>query len=168
MKKRLFVLLTCLITVSILATPAAARATRTEYEGVEYCGMMTGAKEWISGDRVGHARGGEVPCTDKVSDARISGDTSVTVNYNFQLANFPVLGYGTMWGKIRIENNAGYWTGSWVGERTKQAGFTYIRAILHGHGSYQGLQARATYVREHPDPSLPFQVHGVIMEPGGK
>ena len=166
MKKWLFVLV-ILIAMSALVVPAAAQTFRTEYEGVEYCGPMTGAKEWISGDRVGHARGGDVQCLDIVSDDRISGDAFITVNYNFQLADLPVMGYGPMWGKIRLENDGGYWSGSWVGERTKGEGFTYIRAVMQGHGNYEGLQARVTYVREHPDPSVPFQVQGVIMVPGG-
>jgi hypothetical protein len=72
-----------------------------------------------------------------------------------------------MWGKIRIENDGGYWTGSWVGERAEETGFTYIRVVMQGHGNYEGLQARTTYVREHPDPSVEFQVHGVIMESSG-
>ena len=54
-----------------------------------------------------------------------------------------------------------------MGERTELQGFSYIRGVLHGHGAYEGLQARAEYVRESPDPTAPFMVHGVIMEPGG-
>jgi hypothetical protein len=72
-----------------------------------------------------------------------------------------------MWGTFRIENEEGYWEGSWVGERTEVQGFSYIRGVLHGHGAYEGLQARAEYVRESPDPTAPFTVHGMVMEPGG-
>jgi hypothetical protein len=53
-----------------------------------------------------------------------------------------------------------------VGERTELQGFSYIRGVLHGH-AYEGLQVRVSYVRESPDPTAPFMVHGVIMEPGG-
>lgn len=71
-----------------------------------------------------------------------------------------------MWGTFIIENDDGTWEGSWVGKRIEQ-GRSYIRGVLHGHGDYEGLQARVDYVRESPDPTVPFTVHGVLMDPGG-
>jgi hypothetical protein len=75
--------------------------------------------------------------------------------------------YGPMWGTVRLDNAGGYWEGSWTGERTELQGFSYIQAVLRGHGGYEGLQARATYVRESPDPTAPFVIQGVVMEPRG-
>ena len=169
MNKRLFSLLAVVLTVvSVLAVPVAAQMNRTEYEGMEYfVGPASPGRQWISGDGVLHIRGGQEAYRDEVDDPRLCGDAVVTLNVNFHLADPPVMVYGPMWGTFRIENEGGYWEGSWVGERTELEGFSYIRGVLHGHGAYEGLQARAEYVRESPDPTAPFAVHGVVMDPGG-
>ena len=157
-----------LIVLSILVAPVAARTIRTEYEGVEnYVGPLSPGRQWISDEGVLHIRGGQEAYRDEVDDPRLCGDAVVTLNVNFHFAAPPVMAYGPMWGTFRIDNDDGYWEGSWVGERTQLDGFSYIRAVLHGHGGYEGLQARVEYVRESPDPTAPFAVHGVVMEPGG-
>ncbi|MGC9334536.1 MAG: hypothetical protein ACP5JJ_10335, partial [Anaerolineae bacterium] len=115
-------------------------------------GPVAPGRQWVSEDGVLHIRGGQEAYLDEVSDARISGDVVVTLNVNFHFADPPVMVYGPMWGTLRIDNDGGYWEGSWVGERTELQGFSYIRAVMHGHGGYEGLQARAEYVRESPDP----------------
>ena len=167
MKKRLVILVAGLIVLSILAAPVAARTTRTEYEGFEYfVDSLSPGLEWVSGDRVYHARGAQEAYEDVVSDPRLSGDLVVTINANFQLAAPPVYVYGPMWGTTRLDNEDGYWEGSWVGKRTEQ-GFSYIRVVMQGHGAYEGLQARADYARESPVFTDPFTVHGVLMDPGG-
>jgi hypothetical protein len=156
-----------LIVLSILVAPVAAKTIRTDYEGVElYVGPLSPGRQWVSEEGILHIRGGQEAYRDEVSDPRVSGDAVVTLNVNFQFAAPPVMVYGPMWGEFRIDNDGGYWEGTWVGERTEQ-GFSYIRGVLHGHGGYDGLQARAEYVRESPDPTAPFAVHGVVMEPGG-
>ena len=168
MKKQLFVLVAGLMALSILAAPVQAGTIRTDYEGLEYyVGPLSSGQQWISEDGVLHIRGGQEAYRDEVDDPRLCGDTIVTLNANFHLADPPVFVYGRMWGTFRIENEGGYWEGSWVGERTELQGFSYIRGVLRGHGAYEGLQARAEYVRETPDPTASFAVHGTIMEPGG-
>jgi hypothetical protein len=168
MKKRLFTLIAGLMMLSILAVPVAAGTIRTEYEGFEYyVGPLSPGRQWVSEDGVLHIRGGQEAYRDEVDDPRLCGDVVVTLNVNFHFAAPPVMVYGPMWGTFRIENEEGYWEGSWVGKRTELQGFSYIRGVLHGHGDYEGLQARAEYVRESPDPTAPFVVRGVIMEPGG-
>ena len=168
MKKQLFVLVAGLMALSILAAPVQAGTIRTDYEGLEYyVGPLSSGRQWISEDGVLHIRGGQEAYRDEVDDPRLCGDTVVTLNANFHLADPPVFVYGRMWGTFRIENEGGYWEGSWVGERTELQGFSYIRGVLHGHGAYEGLQARAEYVRESPDPTASFAVHGMVMDPGG-
>ncbi len=167
MKKWTLILLVSSMTVSFLVVPVAAKMIRTEYEGVSTCGPVIGGRDWISKGGVSHLRGGSLACTDVVNDERINGDELLTVNYNFKSAVPPVFIYGPMWGKARISNENGYWEGSWVGERTKEDGYSYIRAVLRGYGDYEGLQARVDYIRESPDPAAPYQVYGVIMETGG-
>jgi hypothetical protein len=102
-----------------------------------------------------------------VDDDRLCGDALVTINCNFQFAAPPVYVYGRMWGTERIENAGGYWEGHWVGERTEQ-GYSYIKAVLHGHGEYEGLLARVEYARESPFFTDPFSVSGVAMDRGGE
>ena len=167
MKKQLIILVAGLIVLSILAAPVAAGTIRTEYEGFEYfVEALSPGLEWVSGDRVYHARGAQEAYVDDVSDPRLCGDIVVTINCNFHLADAPVFVYGPMWGTSRIDNEDGYWEGSWVGKRTEQ-GFSYIRAVMKGHGAYEGLQARADYARESPVFTDPFAVHGVVLDPGG-
>lgn len=157
-----------LLVFLILVAPVAARTTRTEYAGTEnYAGPVAPGRQWVSEDGVLHIRGGQEAYCDDVSDSRLSGDSLVTLNANFHLAEPPVYVYGRMWGTFRIENDGGYWEGHWVGKRTQQ-GSSYIRTVLHGHGGYEGLLARAQYVRETPDPTAPFSVSGVVMNPGGR
>jgi hypothetical protein len=157
-----------LIVLSILAAPVAARTIRTEYVGLEtFVGPLSPGRQWVSEDGILHIRGGQEAYRDEVGDPRLSGDVVVTFNVNFHFADPPVFVYGPMWGTLRLDNEGGYWEGSWTGERTKEQGFSTIRAVLHGHGGYEGLKARATYARESPDPSAPFVIQGVVMAPGG-
>jgi hypothetical protein len=168
MKKRLFILVAGLIVLSILVAPVTARTIRTDYEGFEYyVDSLAPGREWVSEDGVYHVRGAQEAYEDVVSDPRLCGDTVVTINANLQLADGPVWVYGPMWGTSRTDNDDGYWEGSWVGQRTESEGFSYIRCVLRGHGAYEGLQARVSYVRESPVFTDPFVVNGVVMEPGG-
>ena len=165
MKKRLLILLVCLTLLSILAVPTAAKTTRTEYEGEEYCYPMEGGQHWVSEDGVYHVRGAQSHCTDVTDDQRMSGYALITVNANFQFSDTGV--YGPMWGTVLVSNEGGHWEGTWTGKVTELEGSTYIRSVVFGHGDYEGLQARAKLVRESPNPADPYQIHGVIMDPGG-
>jgi hypothetical protein len=166
-KKGLFIVMAGLMVLSILVAPVAAGTIRTEYQGFEsYVEPLSPGRQWISEEGVLHIRGGQEAYLDEVDDPRLCGDTVVTLNVNFHFADPPVFVYGPMWGTFLIENDDGYWEGSWVGERTEQ-GFSLIRGVLRGHEAYEGLQARVNYVRESPDPTAAFAVHGVIMAPGG-
>ena len=168
MKKLLFSLVFGLAVMSILVVPVTAGTIKTEYGGSEYfVEALTPGKEWVSDDGVYHVRGAQEAYEDEVSDPRLCGDVVVNINANFQFADYPVIVYGPMWGTFRIENEDGYWEGSWVGQRTED-GYSYIRGVLRGHGDYEGLQVRANYARESPVFTDPFTVHGVVIQPGGK
>jgi len=157
-----------LVALLILAAPVAAKTIRTDYGGVEhFVGPLSPGRQWVSEDGVLHIRGGQEAYRDEVDDSRLSGDVVVTLNVNFHFAAPPVMVYGPMWGTVRLENDGGYWEGSWTGERTEVQGFSYIQAVLHGHGGYKGLQARVSYVRESPDPTAPFVIRGTVVQPGG-
>ncbi len=152
-----------LLLVSILAVPVEARNTRTEFYGwstAQDCPWCAPGRMWVSEDWVLHIRGMEEYDFNDYSDTRIAGCNLVTVNVNMQLPEV----YGPMWGTAHIENDDGYWEGSWVGYRTPDGGSS-IQEVLHGYGDYEGLQARLDLVRG--DPYAPFWVEGVIMDPGG-
>ena len=166
MKKRLSILVAGLVVLSILAAPVAARTIRTEYAGFEYYeGVLDEGRVWMSDEGVLLIRDMQELYRDEVSDPRLCGDLVVTINGNFKFTEtFEV--YGPMWGTSILENDGGTWEGSWVGKRTEE-GWSYIRCVMHGHGGYEGLQARVDYVHESPDPYVPFTIHGVLMDPGG-
>ena len=165
-KKRLFVSAAVgLILLSVLAAPVAAGTTWTEFEGTSTpvpCDWCSPGRVWVSEDGVLHMRGMQELYYNNYGDPRITGYDLVTVNVNLQLP----AAYGPMWCTARLENADGYWEGSAVGYRTEQ-GYSYIQEVLHGHGAYEGLQARLDLVRENPAMDAPFVVHGVIMDPGG-
>ncbi len=167
MKKMTFLFLVSLIALAFLVTPVSAKTIKTPYEGSEECGdvITLDAREWFSEDGVYHVRDGWLECTDTVpSETRVSGDVSLTVNWNFQFTmTHP---FGPMWGKIHLESEGGYWEGIWVGEITELEGYSYIHAVMRGFGDYEGLQARANYFKDSL--SSTYQISGVIMEPGGK
>lgn len=149
--------------LSILATPVSAGTAWTEFEGwstAQECPWCAPGRLWVSEDWVLHIRGMEEYYYNSYSDPRIAGYDLVTINLNMQLPEV----YGRMWCTARLENENGYWEGTAVGYRTAEGG-SYIQEVLHGHGAYEGLQARLDLVRE--DPSAPFWVEGVIMDPGG-
>jgi hypothetical protein len=153
-----------LILVSVLAAPVAAETTWTEFEGwstVQECPWCAPGRMWVSEDWVLHIRGMQEYYYNSFSDPRIAGYEVVTINVNMQLPEV----YGPMWCTTRLENDDGYWESTAVGYRTAE-GASYIHAVYHGHGAYEGLQARLDITRD--DPNAPFWVEGVIMDPGGK
>lgn len=168
MKKWMLLILVGVIALTFVVVPVSAKTIRTPYEGSEVCGVviMSDAREWFSEGGVYHVRNGSLECTDTVpNEPRVSGDVFLTINWNFQFID---LGppFGPMWGKIRLSNDDGYWEGSWVGKITLE-GHSNIYAVMHGHGGYEGLQARAYYFKDSPMSST-YQVTGFIMDPGGE
>lgn len=152
-----------LLLLSIVAMPVSAGTTWTEFEGwstPQDCPLCAAGRLWVSEDWVLHIRGMQEYYFNDYGDPRITGYDLVTINLNMQLPEV----YGPMWGTAHLENEYGYWEGSWVGYRTAE-GTSYLEEVLHGHGAYEGLQARLDLVRE--DPNAPFWAEGVIMDPGG-
>ena len=142
---------------------AMAQAVRMPYRGLStYVADSDSGRQCVTANRVLHVRNAKQLWVDDVSDPRIRGDVTLTVNVNFQLAPLPVFGYGPMWGTIRVENAGGSWEGSWVGKRTAQ-GHSFVQVALKGKGLYDGLHARADYVRTTPNPTAPFEVSGQIL-----
>ena len=163
MKKWMLLLLVGLIALIVMVVPVSAQTTITPVEGEEVCGPVMGI-EFDPFDL--HARNGWMNCTDTIDgEPRLTGDVFLTVNWNFKFFNYHP--YGPMWGTVHLENEDGYWEGTWVGEITKLEGESYINSVLRGHGDYEGLQARLSYFKDSPMSST-YQISGFIMDPGGE
>ena len=149
------------------AVPARAQAVKTEFTGVSYlAGLIDPGVETYPDGNV-HVRGLTLLYFDDLSDPRVTGFDTVLVNYNMRSAPSPVVITGPMWGTMHIENEGGYWDGTWTGVRDEQ-GFAYLRGVVHGHGGYEGLKANYELTRLSPDPNAPFNVTGAILDPPGE
>lgn len=159
-------LLTLLLAITF---PAQAQAIKTEFTGLSYfTNEIIDPGVWTYPDGNVHVRGWTVGYNDVMSDPRVSGTDTMLINFNMQSAPAPVFFSGPMWGTMRVENEGGYWEGSWTGFRDEQ-GFAYARATLHGHGGYEGLIAQIDATRLSPDYiTEPFVFTGVIIDPHGE
>jgi hypothetical protein len=163
-------LLIAVLVVGTLVWPigvATAGATQTTFTGQEFWVAdvpNVGRVSFPDGNF--HARGLQSIYTDVASDPRLSGVTTITINYNFRPAPAPVYWTGPMWGTFHTENAAGFWDGTWTGERDEH-GFAIIRAVGHGGGAYTGLHEELLSQRLSPDPTAPSTFSGRILEAGG-
>jgi hypothetical protein len=83
-----------------------------------------------------------------MSDERVSGTSSVTINYDYYST-----GIADMWGTTVITNDGGTWEGEWIGSiRSDGAHLTF--ETLTGTGDYAGL--RYTYFVVIDEPSGEF------------
>jgi len=156
------------LAIAAILVPGAWRSATaqavTPYQGLStFVRDADPGQQWITGDRILHIRNSRQIWFDDANDPRIRGDVTLTINVNFHLAPLPVFGHGPMWGTVRIENAGGSWVGSWVGKRTTQ-GHSFVRTVLKGEGGYDGLRARADYARRAPDPTMPFEFVGAIVQ----
>jgi len=174
---RLLVLILALIaTLLLLAGPVAAKATRTEFKVREtwvYDDPDASGKEWVTGDKIYHFRGGAshyiidaFPGEEDLADPRVFGDEIITGNLNMHLVDDPCIWVtGPMSGTFLITNEGGYWEGIWTGERN-ELGHSYAYMVGKGGGGYAGLQIRINMVRETCDWSQPETYTGYILDPG--
>lgn len=165
MKKILLIGFVCLVMLGVVVTPVSAN-TKTEFTGtstiVEQIGDFD--RDWYSGMAY-HIRGLHEKYTFTTTDERLTGDSFQCSNLNFFGTDSPAVFYGPIWGTDRIENDGGYWTGTFSGKRTEELGWSYFRETLHGHGGYEGLIAKIHLVRESTDPYGTIYAYGVIIEP---
>jgi len=169
MKKLSFLLKVGLLLTVLLASalPAQAEAVKTEFTGSSaLMGLIDPGVETHPDGNV-HVRGLTLLYFDDLSDPRVSGFDTVVVNYNMRTVSPPAFITGPMWGTLHIENEGGYWDGTWTGVRDEE-GFAYLRGVAHGHGGYEGLKATYDLTRLSPDPNGSFDVTGTIIEPQGE
>lgn len=112
--------------------------TSSEVTGHSSCTATSGGTD----TPIGHTtatRGALLTCTDQAADPRISGTTSLSVDYDTAAD-----GTAVVWGTQRIVNADGTWEGRLLG--TVDKGFTthHVEALLRGTGAYAGLLLRQT------------------------
>ncbi|HUV18817.1 MAG TPA: hypothetical protein VMW33_10095 [Ilumatobacteraceae bacterium] len=84
-----------------------------------------------------------------MSDDRVSGTSTVTINYDM----YPN-GIADMWGTTVLTNDSGAWEGEWVGSiRSDGTHITFER--LTGTGDYAGLRYSYFTVFGDPDGQFP-------------
>ena len=163
MKKTLFVVVACLMMLSVVVIPVTAQETWTEFVGSSTkLGDLDGGESWFSKDGTKlFARDLRESWTVEMDDTRLGGDLTLTYSGNFHVTDFPVFIYGPIMGSVLIENADGYWEGRISGERTKE-GCNYLFSVMHGHGDYEGMLAHVYFVRETPYFFEPMEMHGVV------
>jgi hypothetical protein len=153
------------VTLALLAGAAVASAASSEFSGTEY---------WVENLPVGtvsfpggtfQARGLRSVYRDVVGDPRLSGTSTVRINFSFRPAPAPATWTGPLWGTFRLENAGGFWEGSWTGERDAD-GFLTVRAVGRGGGAYAGQHVRMQIRRPSPDPTAPASLTGTVLDPG--
>jgi hypothetical protein len=97
----------------------------------------------------------------EVSDHRISGMWSMTLNYN---AFKDGASYGVRSGSAAIVNDDGSWTGTSMGYQNPTTEGLHYQVLLHGHDAYAGLSALISLSQDGY--SMTFDVDGVVF-PGG-
>jgi hypothetical protein len=105
---------------------------------------------------------------NEMTDDRLDGTETLTMNWNFHPAPPPIEWTGPWWGKGQIANGDGevIWDVKMTGERDEQ-GFGHLRYVARGRGDNEGLKAFYTGLRESPDPWVPFIFSGYILEKDG-
>jgi len=83
-----------------------------------------------------------------MSDERVSGTSTVTINYDM----YPT-GIADMWGTTVLTNDGGTWEGEWVGSIRGDGTHTTFETLT-GTGDYAGL--RYVYFTASGDPSGEF------------
>jgi len=105
--------------------------------GMHWClgapGTVTMDPDGISS----HARGGQLECTDKANDPRVSGHTTNVFDSDGWGAGTPPDAL-VEWGTGRLENAGGTWEGTYAGVYTSETGDRIV-VWSRGTGDYEGL-----------------------------
>ena len=164
MSKQTRVILTILALIAALSlgtSSAAAKATKTCFEGEEYLGdTLDEGTSWFSGDNF-HVRGMVSETQVVTEEERYAGVCTVTSNANLD-GNW----VGPMWGKFHCEPTAdgvnGYWKGRWTGYQGPT--WMKVRGVGHGKGDLRGLMIQTTIEHVHPGVE-PGILTGCILDP---
>jgi hypothetical protein len=151
------------VVLALMPSTVSARAARTPFWGDSNCGPSKTVDLWISGGKVLHLRGGNQVCELALSDARVSGTETITLNADLRFVEGGGLA-GPVWGTSILVSGDGYWDVVWTGTIEADGSMT-VRAVLEGHGPYEGLRGEYTAYRPAGQMSY-LQVTGTILEMG--
>ena len=116
-----------------------------------------------------HCRGMVLLAFNDMTDDRLDGIETLTLNWNLHPVSTPAEFAGPWWGEGQIANEAGevIWDVKMTGERDDELGWGHVRYVAHGRGENEGLKAFYTGVRPSPAPWVPFEFSGYILEKDG-
>jgi hypothetical protein len=160
MKKqtRLVVLTLALILLLLFATmPAAARATETDVEVIDYgCQLVDPGVSWVDEDGILHIKGQMYQGETRTSDRRFVGySTLYVVSWNVDLAtgDYDMHATGTL--DPSDPDIDGIWDFLSINSHNV-GGVIEARAVAHGTGDLKGLKAKMIIeaLLEPPDPTV--------------
>lgn len=134
-------ILVALVVLLAMAVPASAKTDRIPFSGEDHLTVEPhGGTSWVSDDGVLHMRGSMSEYDARDGGEFYTGDASIVVNFNMDLAT----GQGRMWGTshIDVDGYDGGFTGKWVGWFT--ASGWEGRGHAKGFGDLAGYQQRYT------------------------
>jgi hypothetical protein len=167
------------ISMILIVHPAAAEATRLDFENYNIACSIVSQKLWVSDGGVVHIRDRELNSVVTSNSEYFAGPGHIFANAN--LFN-PAMGIGTYFGTLDIYPTAypeGYWFGHWSMQITEN-GYQGL-ARLKGYGSLQGMLAFSTLTPLPPtvlanykdlcggnQPIAGTYVEGYYLVPGGE
>jgi len=139
------------LAIGLLATPAVPATAQVDLTAAAVVtGTTTLPQEVAAGSRAwtdGAVRGEGVMATQtwEASDPRLSGELSITYNYDF----YESLGLFVMAGAVALENDDGRWEGTanYLGGDALQGTTTML---MHGTGTYEGLTSYVVWDENPP------------------
>jgi len=166
MKKITLSVVLAIVLLTSVVSAASAQATRISFTGGEvWVKDISMGKEFFPSEGRYHVREAVSMFALTTTDERVTGDNRVTINWNFKLVDSPVFVTGPMWGTFRIDNDGGYWEGTWTGVRDEN-GYSYFHYVGKGGGGYEGMMIGMYAERLDPDPTAGESFTGFILNPG--
>jgi hypothetical protein len=162
--KKIIILVSMLLLLASLVGAVFAKTVKTPFTG---SGLGFPIQDPVCTFPGGneHCRGMVLYAENDMSDDRLDGFETTTMNWNFHPVPTDAELAGPWWGEGQIANEAGeiIWDVNMTGERDDQ-GWGHVRYVAHGRGEYEGLKAFFTGLRPSPEPWYPFEFEGYILE----
>jgi hypothetical protein len=163
-RQLIFVIVAFIAAFALVTGSVAAKATRTEYIGINTRLPPLDMGTWTYPGGNVHMRGMVIQIYQEATDPRCTGLKTGIAN-----ANWDENMTGRVWGTARlvVDGGGGVWEGTFYGV-IHADGSESVRATVHGiEGPVKGLKIKA--VGEFPaDQSQPGIETGVILDPHGE
>lgn len=164
-KRFFFILVLALLALFTVSTSVSAAPNKTAFKGTDqFLYDIYLGDESIDDDGIYHVRNGLSVGLMTTTDPRVNGEYVFSFNGDFEFRPEPVFVVGYMWGTFRLENDGGWWEGTYTGYRD-ELGHSRFKYVGVGGGGYKGLKIKIAYKRLDADPSIPALLSGVVIEP---